>query len=206
MAINPYGNAFPTPKRGFLRASWLDENKQTKTITIKFQYNPAQITDRRPANYATIEAPGRVTPGKQYSHGGERTITFSIHLDGFHQDTDISIERDAAGGITPELNKYRALIYPATADFQKAPDKFWDGFSFLPLYKTQTQFVSPPICTLAFGEDRVIDCVVTEVSISETMFNTEFQPVRADVSLTLVEIQPYDDPKPASGGSGATGG
>ena len=49
---------------------------------------------------------------------------------------------------------------------------------------------------------RVIDCVVTDVSIDETQFNSDLDPIRADVSVTLVELAPYDTIPAAPGPSG----
>jgi hypothetical protein len=174
----------------------LDESQQPVEMKVEFQYNPAQISDRRAANYVTIEAPGLVTPAKQYGHGGERTITFSVHIDAIHEDPDhptIEVDRQGGGGITPELNRYRAFLYPASSKWGNSFNFFKDA-SFMSLYGSGPKFVSPPICQLGLGGDQVIDCIVTEVTVTETLFNENFQPMRADVSLTMVELSPYDDP------------
>ena len=98
-----------------------------------------------------------------------------------------AIARAEDGSIGPELNKYRALLYPQAEGWQRVTG------TFVPLYQKFLQFVAPPACQFGFG-DTVIDCIVTEVTITETLFNENFQPIRADVSLTMVELSPYDDP------------
>jgi len=95
------------------------------------------------------------------------------------------------GSIEPELNKYRAFLYPqpkAEVNWRKARS------SFVPLYpKLALEFASPPVCQFGMGEDRVIDCIVTDIGITETFFNLQLRPLRADVSVTLVEYVPYED-------------
>ena len=63
-----------------------------------------------------------------------------------------------------------------------------------PLYTEDDQFTNPPRCRFGFGAGgagstaRVIDCVVSELSITELQFNARLAPMRADVALTLTEI------------------
>ncbi|MGH2933881.1 MAG: hypothetical protein ACRDL2_05120 [Gaiellaceae bacterium] len=169
-------------------------------IAVHFQYNPTTISDKRAINYATISAPGVLLPTRQYTQGGDRTISFSIHVDGlFHGPAEGSDARDAPlatgadmiargdnNSILPELNKYRAFLYPQTDRWKEA------GATFTPLYDELRPFMPPPRARLAFKE-RVIDCIVTEISIEETLFNSNLAPVRADVSVTIVELAPYEN-------------
>lgn len=177
----------------------------TPAIEVHFQYNPTQLSDKRAVNYATVTAPGVLLPTRQYVQGGDRTITFSVHLDGlFHGPAEGSdargstdppatgadmIERGDNGSIVPELNKYRAFLYPQTQRWQEA------GATFAMLYQDLRAFTPPPLARFGFGfgagAERVLDCIVTDISIDETMFNADLAPVRADVSVTLAELAPY---------------
>jgi hypothetical protein len=182
------------PVRGFLVSVGL-----VPEILVKFQYNPEKITDKRSVSYATLNAPGMLMPIRQYSAGGERTLSFSVIVDGLFTgpaDDDIDVARDERGGIGPELNKYRAFVYPRTERWQDA-NAAPDGFTGL-YGGAETVFAAPPTCRFCFGE-RVIDCVVTEVSITEQLYNLDLDPVRAEVQVTCVELTPYD-PDPAAGG------
>jgi len=173
------------PDRGFLISVGL-----TPEIHVKFQYNPAQLTDKRTVSYATINAPALLMPIRQYSQGGDRTITFNVRVDGLFKgpaDDQIHIAKDDEGSIWPELNKYRAFLYPKSPRWNERAALA----SFAPLYKSVAQFESPPLCRFGFGEERVIDCIVTDVSITETLFNEHLAPLRADISITLVEFVPY---------------
>lgn len=185
------------PTRGFLVSVGL-----TPEILVEFQYNPTQLSDRRSVSYTTLNAPGLVIPVRQYSQGGDRTLSFTVHVDGVFKgpaDDQIPIARGANGSIQPELNKYRAFMYPQ----QYRQGVSWQDArgSFAPLYEGVQQFASPPLCRFGFGQDRVVDCVVSEVNITELLFNADLAPMRAEVSVTLLELAPYgNEPTPPPGG------
>ena len=130
------------PERGFLFGIGIETD-----ILVEFQFNPMQISDQRKVNYGTLSAPGMLMPMYQYTHGGDRTLSFTVRIDGTYEDpTDhtgtgghgVGIERDDDGGITPELNKYRAFIYPKNDGWEDAHE------SFVPLYENEQEFTSPP--------------------------------------------------------------
>jgi hypothetical protein len=169
------------PVRGFLVGRIPDPD--VPDVVIEFQYNPVQLADKRAAVYATLNTPGQLLPTRQYTQGGDRTISFTVQVDGLYDgpaDDQIPISKDAEGSIAPELNKYRALLWPRSRTWPDA------GGSFLPLYTATTTFAAPPECVFGFG-DRTIDCVVTEVGITEKLFTPRLTPLRAEVSVTLVE-------------------
>ena len=171
-------------------------------IAVHFQYNPISLSDKRAISYATIGAPGVLMPTRQYVQGGDRTITFSVHVDGLSKgpgEPADPIARGKRGSISPELNKYRAFLYPRSDRWKTA------GGTFAPLFEQARPFAPPPLARFGFGfgdGQRVIDGVVTDVSIDETQFNSDLDPIRADVSVTLVELAPYDTIPAAPGPSG----
>jgi hypothetical protein len=183
------------PVRGFLVSVGLDPE-----ILVEFQYNPAQLSDKRSISYATLNAPGMLMPVRQYTAGGDRTVSFSVLVDGLFDgpaDDEIDIATDDRGGIGPELAKYRAFMYPRTGRWKEAAGAP-DGFTSL--YAGQeTVFAAPPRCRFGFG-DRLMDCVVTDVTVTERMFTPQLDPIRADVAVTLAELTPYD-PDPTAGGA-----
>src|SRR2546425_255865 len=196
----------PNPVRGFLKSVGL---RRPNEILVEFQFNPTQLSDKRAVNFATLTAPGMLMPARQYTQGGDRTLSFTVHLDGLFMPADnelvagnpvlrrpsvgggqARIARDETGSIEPELNKYRAFLYPqpkGEVNGRSAQQ------SFVPLKKTVAELGSPPLCEFGMGEDRVINCIVTEIGITETLFNRQLRPLRADISVTLVEYVPYED-------------
>jgi hypothetical protein len=171
--------ASPPTVRGFLISVGVSPE-----VRIDFQFNPKELTDRRALTYASVGAPGLLMPVRQYVQGGDRTISFSVEVDGRYP-ADTPIASDDSGGITPELNKYRAFVYPATSDWSSA-----SGSSFVSLYDSTQQFVSPPQAIFGFG-DIVVPCTVTEISITETLLDPNLSVLRAKVAVTLVERAPY---------------
>ena len=188
-------NNLLNPVRGFLISVGLDPE-----ILVEFQYNPAELSHKRSVSYATVNAPGMLMPVRQYSSGGDNTLSLTVLVDGLFKgpaDDQIDIARDERGGIGPELAKYRAFVYPRTEHWPEAASAP-DGFAGL--YAGQESvFTAPPQCRFCFG-DRVIDCVVTEVSITEKLFTPQLDPIRAEVSVSLAECMPYD-PNPVAGGN-----
>jgi hypothetical protein len=175
-----------TPIRGFLTS--LDV---APPVSVAFQYNPQKIRDKRTVKYASLEAPGILMPIKQYVNGGDRTISFTVRLDSTDalNVTSLPILTDPDGGLTPELNKYRAFMYPKTPLWITARG------SFVPVFQRQgmlNQFESPPECLFGLGE-RLVRCIVTQVDVDELLFNARLAPLRADVTVTLTEVI-ADDP------------
>jgi contractile injection system tube protein len=175
------------PARGFLASVGLDPE-----ILVEFQFNPTQLTDKRAVSYATLNAPALLMPVRQYSQGGDRSLSFTVRIDGLFDgpaDAQIPIAKDDEGSIWPELNKYRAFLYPKSSRWNDRSTRA----GFASIYQGQNPvFESPPLCRFGFGEERVIDCVVTDVGITEQLFLPSLAPLRAEVTVTLVEIGPYD--------------
>lgn len=183
------------PARGFLVSVGVEPE-----IRVRFQYNPDKVTDKRSVSYASLTAPGMLMPVRQYTAGGERTMSFTVLVDGLFDgpaDDTIALTRDDRGGIGPELAKYRAFTYPRTPRWLDAAGAA-DGFTGL-YAEAEPAFAAPPTCLFGFGE-RVLDCVVTEVTITEQLFNATLDPVRAEVQVSLTELTPYDA-EPAAGGA-----
>ncbi len=178
--------AVRNPVRGFLSSVGVSPE-----ILVRFQYNPTQLSDKRSVTYAALNGPGLLMPARQYTQGGDRTISFTVRVDGLVQgpaDLQSPISIDEQKGITPELNKYRAFVYPQTDRWRMA------RASFVPLYELQGDrmfFAAPPVARFGFG-DRVINCMVTDVTITELLFNEALAPLRADIAVTLVELLPHD--------------
>ena len=170
----------PVAQRGFLRCS-----AASPAILIEFQFNPTQITDKRAVSYGVLNAPGMLMPIRQYIQGGDRTLSFTVTVEGM-TDGLSAIARAEDGSIGPELNKYRALLYPQAEGWQRVTG------TFVPLYQKFSQFVAPPACQFGFG-DTVIDCIVTDVGITEKLFNQELRPLRAEVTVSLVEVVLYEN-------------
>jgi hypothetical protein len=166
-----------TAMRGFLA-----NVTQLPPLILLFQFNPESISDNKAVTYAdrNDDLCGN-SPGKVYTGGGHRTISFDIKLHGMEQGTNKLIPIGLDNGISNELATLRSFLYPAS-DAWAAIGGDDDGMRLTP----------PPTCIFGFGT-KVLECVVTDMTISETQFNSFLAPVRADVRITLVVIEDSDN-------------
>jgi len=151
-------------------------------LILTFQYNPTSVSDNKTANYADRAATlSGNAPGKVYTGGGHRTITFSLKLHGLEQGTNALNPTPIDNGISTELAKLRSFLYPM-ADAWASVSSLLGGSS------AGKRLASPPTCYFGFGT-KILECVVTNIQITETQFNSALAPVRADVTVTLDVIE-----------------
>lgn len=144
-------------------------------LIITFQFNPKSISDNKTVNYTDGKADlSGNAPGKVYTSGGHRNISFDFNLHGLEEGTNALNPTPWDNGISTELAKLRSFLYPV--------DNAWAA---LILGGDEGRKLSaPPSCVFGFGT-RILDCVVSELTINETQFNSALAPVQADVSITL---------------------
>jgi hypothetical protein len=149
-------------------------------LIVTFQFNPESISDNKAVKYADRDGDlcGNA-PGKEYTGGGDRTISFDIKLHGLEQGTDRLNPTPVDNGISTELAKLRSFLYPK--------GDAWATMREL-LGQEGVKLSSPPTCIFGFGT-KILECWVTEMTITETQFNSLLAPVRADVKITLTVIE-----------------
>jgi hypothetical protein len=149
-------------------------------LIVTFQFNPESVSDNKMVKYADRDGDlcGNA-PGKEYTGGGDRTISFDIKLHGLEQGTDRLNPTPVDNGISTELAKLRSFLYPK--------GDAWATMREL-LGKEGVKLSSPPACIFGFGT-KILECWVTEMTINETQFNSLLAPVRADVKITLTVIE-----------------
>ena len=155
-------------------------------LIVTFQFNPASISDNKAVNYTdrNTELCGNA-PGKVYIGGGERTITFDLQLHGLEKGANALNPLPVDNGVSTELAKLRSFLYPK-ADA-------WAQLGSLLGGAQGRRVQAPPTCVFGFGT-RVLECVVTGLTVTETQFNSALAPVRADVSVSLSVVEEDGDP------------
>jgi hypothetical protein len=151
-------------------------------LIVTFQFNPETVNDTKAASYADRDADlcGNA-PGKIYTGGGHRTISFDLKLHGMEQGTNALNPTPLDNGILTELAKLRSFMYPKS-----------DAFAVFGSSTQGKRLSSPPTCVFGFGT-KLLECVITELTISETQFNSLLAPVRADAHVTLIVIEDEDN-------------
>jgi hypothetical protein len=154
-------------QRGFLATK-----DAISPFILPFQFNPASISDNKGVSYADrgiLDFPAKVFTGP-----GPRTIAFDVKLYGLEEGAGRpSDPRD--GGVSATLAKLRSLVQPKVDVFEGTGG-------------VGRRLASPPRCLFGFGR-RVLECIVTDLKITETQFNHLLAPVKADVSVTLQVIE-----------------
>lgn len=196
------------PKRGFLANVWT-----IPPLIYPFQYNPTQLTDSKKLDWGpkyddqhpgpprglagfgfTTEKLGRVFSAaevKRFQKEDARTLSFKFTIDGREQrDGEPARRRNDAGDIVGDLAVIRSFAYPQLAnwlDMASAAGVLSSGGG---LQEATTWanlwFNRPPTLTLVLG-GLSVEGFVSELKITETLFNSQLDPTRADVEITLLE-------------------
>jgi len=172
-------------------------------LVFRFQFNPDLMSDKKAYKYDPIEF-GRWSLGKDTGskglegligldfqsvgpklintkrlkpiEGEHRTIALDFQLD---SSPDLPEEsRNRLGSIEPDLAVLRSFMYPAYA-MTDLPD-------VLVPTGLKTPPSAPPECNLVYGNVR-LTCVMTDLNIKITAFNSDGTPRRAEVNATLKE-------------------
>src|SRR5438477_1222439 len=150
-------------------------------LIVTFQFNPETVSDNKSVKYEDTQGDLCTAPGKTYTGGGDRTISFDLKLHGMEQGTNKVNPSGIDNGIQTELAKLRSFLYPM--------DDAWGALASLFGDASQgKRLAAPPTCVFGFGT-KILDCIVTDLNITETQFNSFLAPVRADVKVTLAVIE-----------------
>lgn len=200
------------PKRGFIANIWT-----IPPLIYPFQYNPTQLTDTKKLDWGPKyddQHPGgpRGLPGlagitlgtateklgrtfsaaeiKRFQKEDARTVNFKFTIDGREQrDGEPSRRRNDDGDIVGDLAVIRSFVYPQLANWLDMASALGSGGAG-GLQEATTWsnlwFNRPPTMTLVFG-GMSVEGFVTELKITETLFNKDLNPTRADVDVTIVE-------------------
>lgn len=152
----------------------------------EFSLNPSEIQDTRGVTFASSPVPGISHPASQGGSGSERSITFTLRLDGevgYRDRRRIRAVNNAlneAGGasreseipldISDELNWYRHFTYAEGNATLGSPRSMF------------------PLVIFTFGTFyQGVLCELRQCDISILQLTPRLEPMRADVAITLVE-------------------
>src|SRR5262245_54069534 len=114
-------------------------------LILTFQFNPVSVSDNKAVSYAdrtaTLSGNG---PGKVYTGGRNRTITFDLKLHGLEQGTNALNPTAVDNGISTELAKLRSFLYPKADAFAALSSLLGGGGG-------GKRLAAPPTCFFGFG-------------------------------------------------------
>jgi len=154
----------------------VDYNTGAVQRLIPLQYNPETLTRTLQVQGVGPESGPHVD---QMRLKGPPIETFKLEA-----DLDASDQLGAgdplatAAGIQPQLAALETVIYPTSTQLQQANAMAQAGtLEIVPMDAPLTLFV--------WSKERVVPVKITEFSITEEMFDSNLNPIRAKVSLGL---------------------
>lgn len=207
-----YGNT-PTglPLAKPAQRGYLANTMTNPPLIYEFQYNPTQLTDSKQitlekgeSNASSSEDQGTSNmtereAGRAFSNAefqkvsaeGERTLSFKLTIDGRERRPDEPEQRrNKQGDILADLAILRSFLYPKhtiqnPGELQAVVEAAYNREDYSQFY-IDRWFTEPPTALLVMGKLEV-EGFITNLTITETLFNANLDPVRADVDITLVE-------------------
>ncbi len=154
----------------------VDYNTGVVQRLIPLQYNPETLTRTLQVQGVGPESGPHVD---QMRLKGPPIETFKLEAD--LDATDLLDSGDplaTASGIQPQLAALETVIYPTSTQLQQANRLAQSGtLEIVPMDAPLTLFV--------WSKERVVPVKITEFSITEEMFDSNLNPIRAKVSLGL---------------------
>jgi hypothetical protein len=167
----------PTPPQPRVPSTRSPEKKAPKKgpSIIEFQYNPEQVT-RTLKPQPVSDEPDRTEIFRLKGPPIE-TIRCTIEIDA----TNLLAESDSTTlsfGIQPQLSALELLVYP-TSGVLLANEalSFLGTIEILPMESMLTLFV--------WSKSRVTPVLITDLDITEELFDAQLNPIRAKVALGM---------------------
>jgi len=155
-------------------------------IIIVFQFNPTQVKRSLSLAQQPI-APnnsGKVNSLEQPCQPGE-TVSFSLRLDANDQLADRN-QIAAEFGILPTLSALELLTTPMTdvsANLNLGAGRCGSSGSH------KMPPTTLPTVLFFWGRFRLLPVTINSIDVTETEYDTQLNPIRADVSITLQVLQ-----------------
>ena len=178
----------PPMKLPLLRGALVTVDSATQqTDVIAFQFNPATLR-RTLAPFTVGGGEGDRTEAPRYAGAPAETISVQVQIDA----TDGLAASDPttlAYGISPQLAALELLIYPPSSQVVANQNLLASGvLEVVPLLAPRTLFV--------WGPNRVLPVRLNSYSVTEELFDTELNPLRATASLEM-RVLTYSDLEPS---------
>jgi len=156
---------------------------------IRFQYNPEKLTRKvTPAFYASGSDKKRVEPAR-FTGAPSETIDLEARFDATDGLESGSVMTGTMG-IRPQLSALELFAYPSLISVAKD--------TLLRSMGTVGAVAVPAARTLLiFGMTRIVPVRITSISITEELFDSNLNPIRASASLSMevVSYSSVSDPK-----------
>lgn len=169
--------------------SWGRRTPVSDSSSVEQRLNattPAQVTNAFQALDVVASGFGRIFSAadlKKLESEGDRTLSIRFEIDGRETVPSESTRRREDGTVLNDLAILRSFVYPQIVElsefFEAATSSGCDRWS-------QVWFNEPPTALLIMGS-LTAECYVSNLQITETLFNADLNPVRAEVEMSFIE-------------------
>ncbi len=165
----------------------------SQQTTIAFQYNPETLSRTlTPRQAAEPAQAGQRAIALRYSGAPAESFSLEIHLDA----SDALESGDATArnlGIYPQLFALEVLVYPPSQQVVENEKLLRQGKMEV------TSGYDAPLTLLVWGPQRVLPAQLTSMTVTETIFDTQLNPIQATVRLEMKALT-YSDLDPSHPG------
>lgn len=166
----------PPPGRAYLVARWVKGDEE-----IPVQYNPTELVLEKKVQLAEIGIPGLTAPLQQFVRGAAETLTCELFFDTSDKGTGTSRAEDSVAKETDKI--YSLARIDPDGHAPPVVEFHWgDGFPGSSLNSKQSSQIR-----------KHFTGVVSNIRQTFTLFSAAGIPLRAKLSLTIIEYQTLDE-------------
>ncbi|MEW6556033.1 MAG: hypothetical protein AB1349_01610 [Elusimicrobiota bacterium] len=160
-----------TKKRKFLTCLGASSNRallvreDNLSDFLIFHYNPPEFSDAETAEYSDGETKGLARPIKQYTRGGDRTVSFQLFFNTFGRKRNDPYQKTVEESIK-WLREVKSPVVQSTSTGGKVPPRLYFIWGQLPPFR----------------------CILTSMNVVRTVFDPKTkEALRATADITLIE-------------------
>jgi hypothetical protein len=150
---------------------------------VVFQYNPANIRRKLEPQMIGGESQSRSSP-MTYTGAPRETIDADIEVDAADQDA-FATASSTSSGIAPQLAAIEVVLYPSSSSVTTSQALLDAGTLEIGPYVA-------PTTLFVWGSHRIVPVKIVSYSVTEDAFDTELNPIRASIQLSM-QVLSYSD-------------
>jgi hypothetical protein len=151
---------------------------------VVFQYNPETLTRRIDARTPGNADGGDRSEAFRLSGPPRETITLNVEIDVADQ-LELANPVATLSGLYPTISALELLLYPQSSKI--IADAILSQFGNIEIVPPEA-----PMTLFVWGRQRVLPVRLTSLSITEESYDTQLNPIRAKVDLTLNVLSTAD--------------
>jgi hypothetical protein len=153
---------------GLEKAYFAKRDKNNRSVKfVECMFNPKEMTITRSNQFGEENPKGYQSSVHQFGGGKSRTLTMDLFFDTYEKQEDVRIYTDKITGCDDEGRPEKGLM------------------------DIDSDQHTPPICIFTWGTFN-FHCIIQSVTKKFTMFLPNGTPVRATLSVTLLESRDID--------------